>query len=583
MDEQRPQTEGGVRDLYALLKRRGYLWPSFEIYGGVAGFYDLGPLGSLLRENVEALWRSKFVLEEGFQLVDCPNITPEIVFFHSGHLDKFSDVMVSCLECSRPFRADHLLEGGPGTDPALIARLFRDRGIVCPDCGGALSEPEEFNLMFSTRIGPGSDKRGYLRPETAQNIFINFSNLYRHARSRLPFGAAQIGRGFRNEISPRQGLVRLREFHMAEGEFFFDPLVEGFAPFSRYRDTMVNLVPASSPDATLRMDLGTAVEDGTITSEVLAHFMGATASFATSLGIAQERTRFRQHLPSEMAHYARDCWDLEISTSYGWVEMVGIADRSAYDLTQHSKGSGTDLSAFRRFDEPKVIEGTRLVPDMKVLGPIFRGRAREAGEIISSMDPSSAGSAIGEGIRIEIDGQHYDVPDNAYRIESFRDVVHQERFVPNVIEPSFGMDRLMFAILEHSYFEDPNRAEEGESGKVEPYRILRLDPGIAPVKCGVFPLLNREDLSRIARDLDADLRRQGLQTNYDASDSIGRRYARMDEIGTPFCATVDHDSLKDGCATIRERDTQMQKRIPLKDIPAIVKRMVGGEKTFSDM
>jgi glycyl-tRNA synthetase len=579
----------GPADLYALLKRRGFLWPSFEIYGGVAGFYDLGPLGSLLRENIERRWRDRFVLDEGFQLVDCPSITPEVVFKHSGHLEKFSDLITSCAGCAQPFRADHLIETPSGECPPPrpneVADMIADGRIVCPQCGGPLSAPEEFNLMFQTNIGPGKDKRAFLRPETAQNIFINFAMLYRHARGRIPFGVAQIGKGYRNEISPRQGLIRLREFHMAEGEFFFDPLEKGFAPFDRYRNLPVNLMANTSPDRTFAMTLGEAVDKGIINSEVLANFIGVTLAFALSIGIDRDRIRFRQHLRTEMAHYARDCWDMEVATSYGWIEMVGIADRSAYDLSQHSKGSGTELYAVRKFPEPKVVKGERVVPDMKALGPLFRGKAKEAAEILVSMGADKVREQVRnkEHVDITIDGKVHSIPRKAFVVSEFEDTVHQERFVPNVVEPSFGIDRLMLAVLEHSYHEDPGRSSTSEDGTVEKYRVLKLDPSIAPIKCGVFPLLNKPELCSIALALDKELRSMGVHSSYDASDSIGRRYARMDEVGTPYCITVDHDSLDDHCATIRERDTSDQVRVPVENIPEVIEDLVSNRADLGSL
>ncbi|MGA1848444.1 MAG: glycine--tRNA ligase, partial [Thermoplasmatota archaeon] len=223
-----------VQDLYALLKRRGFFWPSYEIYGGVAGFFDMGPLGSLMKDNIIKVWKDLFVVKEGFLLLDSPSITPEIVFHHSGHLEKFSDYLTRCTQCGSPFRADHLLEGSVENPDSLsmeeLGNQLKDHSIRCPVCGGEVGGPEEFNLMFKTHIGPGGEKTAYLRPETAQSIFLNFSLLYRINRERMPFGVAQIGRGYRNEISPRQGMLRQREFNMAEGEFFFDPEEKDFSP-----------------------------------------------------------------------------------------------------------------------------------------------------------------------------------------------------------------------------------------------------------------------------------------------------------------------------------------------------------------
>lgn len=580
------EDEEKTAGLYALLKRRGFIWPSFEIYGGVAGFYDLGPLGTQLRNNIESAWRDIFILSEGFSEIDCPSITPEIVFKHSGHLEKFSDYLSRCGACGSSWRSDHLLEEIIQNPDALsieeIAKALEDNRIKCPQCQGDLSPPEEFNLMFTTNIGPGKGNRAFLRPETAQNIFLDFNMLLRFNRGRIPFGVIQIGKGFRNEISPRQGLIRLREFHMAEGEFFHDPAEESFPRFDVYRDREVNLIANGDPDRTVRMTLGEALSGGMICSEVLAHFMGVTHDFILRVGIPADEVRFRQHLRSEMAHYARDCWDLEVNTSNGWIEMVGIADRSAYDLTQHSDGSGTELRAQRKFSEPIIRDVTRIKADMKALGPLFKGKARAVIEGLESMDPALARGSIEDGkpIRIDIDGETVEVPHSAVSLIETEERIHTEKFVPNVVEPSFGIDRIMTAVLEHSYNETASSPMTDGEDSEGPYRVLRLNGSMAPVKCGVFPLLNKDGLPEIAEDILKDMKIKGIRSVYDASGSIGRRYARMDEIGTPYCVTVDHGTKEDDMLTVRERDSGRQIRIPRNATAMVIESMLSGERDF---
>lgn len=577
-------------DLQALLKRRGFFFPSFEIYGGVAGFFDLGPMGSLLRENIEKAWKDQFVINEGFLLVDCPSITPEIVFKHSGHLDKFSDILTRCTQCSDPFRADHLLEGTIENADALsmedLEKALLDNSIKCPTCGGKLGPLEEFNLMFKTNIGPGTDRPAFLRPETAQSIFLDFSLLYRSNREKIPFGVAQLGKGFRNEISPRQGLLRQREFHMAEGEFFFDPEIETFEDFERFRDLDVALVANTAPDSTISKKLGDAVKEGMICSEYLGHYMGVTYEFALGIGIPKEHMRFREHLQTEMAHYARDCWDLEVYTSYGWVEMVGIADRSAYDLMQHKKGSGQDLTAMRRYDEPVLKKLTSVDVDMKKLGPVFRGAAREVNDALQDMDPDKVRGLV-EGdfeLKVEISSGEVVVPKDAVSISSVEKRVSGERFVPHVVEPSFGIDRLMVGVIEHSYFEaEKSPLKEEASDSDGPYRVMRLLPSISPVKCGVLPLMNKDGLPEIALSIEKDLRKRGMITYYDHSGSIGRRYARMDEIGTPFNITIDYETKDDNSVTIRERDTGVQRRVPIKEVVSIIEDLVAIRTSFDEL
>ncbi len=577
-------------ELSALLKRRGFFFPSFEIYGGMAGFFDMGPMGSMLKDNIIRVWKNRFLVSEGFLLVDCPSLTPEVVFRHSGHLDKFTDILTRCDDCREPFRADHLLEGiieNPDTlETEDLSGALIENNVKCPACGGKLGSLEEFNLMFKTFIGPGTERPAYLRPETAQSIFLDFSLLYRTNREKIPFGVAQIGRGFRNEISPRQGLLRQREFNMAEGEFFYDPETEGFPPFEEYRDLNVNLVPASDPDNTVTITLKEAVSSSMICSEVLAHYMGVTFSFSNEIGIPSEYMRFRQHLPSEMAHYASDCWDLEVLTSYGWIEMVGIADRSAYDLTQHARGSGQDMTAMRRYPEPVLKKITSLDVDMKTLGPVFKGEAKLVKESLESEDPERIRKALatGSSITVSIPSGDVEVPPEAVKVTEEEKSVSGERYVPHVVEPSFGIDRLMVAVIEHAYFEAEKSPLKKETDQEQgPYRVMRLRAEVSPVKCGVFPLMNKDGLPKMALPVEKELRQRGLITYYDHSGSIGRRYARMDEIGTPFNVTVDYDSLKDSTVTLRERDTGAQKRIPSVEVPGIVEDLIEGKKIFCDL
>jgi glycyl-tRNA synthetase len=579
-----------VSELSALLKRRGFYFPSYEIYGGTAGFFDLGPMGSILKENILSRWKERFIVKEGFLLVDCPSLTPEVVFRHSGHLEKFTDMLTRCSSCNEAFRADHLLEGKVENPDSLddeeLWKSLKDNEIKCPNCGGEVGRPEEFNLMFKTHIGPGTDRTAYLRPETAQSIFLDFSLLHRMNREKVPFGVAQIGKGFRNEISPRQGLLRQREFNMAEGEFFYDPLEKDLSRFNEFGNLQVNLVPNTDPDRTISMTLDEAVLKGIIRSKILAHFLGVTYSFASEIGIPGEYMRFREHLKNEMAHYASDCWDLEVLTSFGWIEMVGIADRSAYDLSQHKEGSGQDLTAMRRYAEPIVRKATSIDVDMKKLGPVFRGRAREVKEAVEELEPSLVKKLLEEdgAVRVRISSGEVDVPPESLSVSEVEKRVAGERYVPHVVEPSFGIDRLMVAVIEHAYFEAESspfgKDGEGDGG---PYRVMRLLPAMAPVKCGVFPLMNKDGLPELAKPLEVDLRKRGLITYFDHSGSIGRRYARMDEIGTPFNVTVDYDSRDDSCATIRERDSGIQKRIPMNAIPGIVEDLIFGRTDFDDL
>jgi glycyl-tRNA synthetase len=540
--------------LMAMAKRRGYFHPAFEIYGGVAGMYDYGPLGTALKRNIADHWRSLYVQGEGFAEIDSPNVSPEAVFVASGHVAEFSDFAVQCDGCKESFRADHLLDGlvenADSLEAATMAAALREHGVKCPSCGGKLGEPYTFNLMFQTKIGPGSGRVGYLRPETAQAMFFNFGILYRYFREDLPFGAVQVGKGFRNEISPRQGMIRLREFNMMEAEVFVRPGDKSWPRFAHVAGDRLRLVPQDGKETTATV--AETVAKGTIKNEALAYFVALTRRFLVDIGVDDARLRFRQHLSDEMAHYASDCWDAEIELSFGWTEVVGIADRGSYDLEQHIRHSGAELTAFEKFEQPVESERDALVPVPSKLGPTFKNRAGDVKAALAAADKSaiqSDGTA-----RISVGGAPVSIPAECFEVKRINEKVHGRRFVPHVIEPSYGLDRILYTVMEHAYSEK------------EDYAVLGLKPLVAPIKFGVFPLMAKDGLDEVAKDIDGKLRALGFATSYDDGGTIGRRYARMDEIGTPFCITVDYDTLKDRTVTVRDRDTKAQRRVGIGEL-----------------
>ncbi len=547
-----------------IAKRRGFYWKAYEIYGGLSGFYDYGPLGALIKENLLRLWREEFVIKDGLLMLDGPNIGPELMYIASGHAEKFTDYMVTCKKCGHSFRADELLKGivenPEKLDEKGLKRAIKESNVRCPDCGGELTDPERFHLMFPTKVG--LDKNAFLRPETAQGIFVNFSIMYRLNREKLPFGVAQIGKGFRNEISPRQGLLRLREFNMAEIELFVDPY-ETTLP-GEIDDVYLSLLTRDGEN--LRVKVKEAIEKQ-IMSPYIAYYMGKILNFLNKLGIDLKRVRFRQHFKEELAHYARDTWDCEILLSSGWTEVIGIADRGDYDLRRHMTYSGRDLTALRRFKEPKKIKIKKLRPRMEILGPMFKGEAKKIAEIIEEMEFTDG------NLEVDLNGKRVKIPQDAYEVVIEEETIGGERFIPNVIEPSFGIDRLIYSLLEHAYYE---REDSG-------YKVLRLKPRIAPLKVGVFPLMSKDDLDDVAREILAILRSGGINSYYDDSGSIGRRYARADEIGVPFCITVDYQTLKDRTVTVRERDSAEQKRIPIGKLPEIIRQLVEEQVKFSEI
>jgi glycyl-tRNA synthetase len=558
-----------MSDLMEMLVRRGFLWQSFEIYGGMAGFIDYAPLGNNLRRKIENIWREFFVINERSVEIDTPLIGIEEVFIASGHATSFVDIAIECEKCGRVYRADHYIKEKLNLEVEAsmnaIKEVLQTYDLKC-ECGGKFREPFYMNLMFSTKIGAGKGKSAYLRPETAQGIFVAFKRLATYFREKLPFGVAQIGRAFRNEISPRQGVIRLREFNQAELEFFVHPREKKHPNFHEVANDELTLVDKF--EKTHRISLAKAVEKGIIANEVLAYFIGKTRRFLLKIGIKDEKLRFRQHKDDERAHYASDCWDAEALTSFGWIEIVGIADRGNYDLSRHSKFSGEDLSVFVPYPKPVVIKKKKPVPKMNVLGPVFKERAKKIAEALERAEVSS------DFIELEIDGERIRLSSEFFEVKEVEEEVTGERVIPHVIEPSFGLDRISYAVLEHCYDKDIVEGEER--------RVLRLKRWVAPIEVAVLPLLSREPFTTKALEIFSMLKRNGFYADYDDSGSIGRRYRRYDEIGTPFCITVDHQTFEDGTVTIRDRDTTGQVRVLISDLPRILRELFSAERPIED-
>ncbi len=567
--------------LMAVLKRRGFLQPSYGIYGGVAGFYEYGPLGTRLKRNVEDLWRDLYVLEEEMLEVETPTVSPEAVFKASGHVDRFADPLVECEECSASHRADHLLEDAGHEDTESldldgVEAALTKLEVRCPACGGPLGEPYHFNLMFPTTIGPGKGRQGYLRPETAQGIFMAFPWIYRQNREKLPVGGVQIGNAYRNEISPRQGVIRMREFHQMEAEVFFDPQEKSWPRWPEVKETPLRLLPRDR-DEEVTMTAAEAVDEGIVGNEAVGYFLVRTQEFLDACGLTGDVVRFRQHHGNEMAHYSEDTWDAEYeSPRYGWVEIVGVADRTDYDLRSHEEVSGQELRARRRFDEAREVEVHRVVPDPAKLGPVFRGQAKDVMAALEALDPTTV--TEGEAVTVTVDGEEVEVPPEGFTVEHTTETVTGESFVPHVVEPSYGADRILFAILE-THFEPSG----SEAGGARDWSVLRLPPHLAPYPVAVFPLLTKDGLPDEAQAIHGELREAGLLANYDDGGNIGRRYARMDEVGTPFCITVDHETLEEGTVTIRDRDTTEQVRVDREELVDVVEELLAGDRSVRDL
>ncbi len=429
-----------MEKVVSLCKRRGFIFPSSEIYGGLGSCWDYGPLGVELKRNVkDAWWRAIVHQRDDVVGIDTSIIMHPQAWVASGHVDGFSDPLVDCKACRQRWREDYISDN------------------KCPACGGELTEPRQFNLMFKTFMGPVEDDASivYLRPETAQGMFVNFENIMTTSRRKLPFGIAQIGKSFRNEITTGNFIFRTREFEQMELEFFVKPGTD---------------------------------------EDWFKFWIDERFNWYLNLGIKKERLRLREHSKDELAHYAKGCYDVEYLFSMGWAELEGIANRGDFDLKQHAKHSGKGLDYF---DE-------------------------ETGQ----------------------------------------------RYIPYVIEPSAGVDRSVLAFIVDAYDEE---LAQGETRVV-----LHLHPDIAPIKVAVLPLSRNEKLVPLAKEVYSELRRHFV-VQYDDAQSIGRRYRRQDEIGTPLCVTIDFQSLEDHRVTIRERDTMEQIRLPVEDLIGTLRAKLSGE------
>ena len=481
-------------ELFALLRRRGVFWPTAEIYGGAQGLYDYGPLGAALKRRVEDAWAAWFVgLSHDYYLIDPSEILPEAVVRASGHLENFTDPEVTCDACHNAFRADTVLEkvrpeGVDGLTSKEIEELVRATGVKCPNCGAAtLSVPPPFNLMFGLDYGVTGHERAYLRPETAQSSYLAFSRMWDVGRHALPLGIAIIGKAYRNEIAPRQLLLRMRSFEQAELQIFFDP--EQFPlPFDRVRAETLPVVRAErrlagSEDVTLTL-AADLVSEGKLPEFYVYHLVHTFRFFRDVLGIPSERIRLLEKSDQERAFYNRIQFDVEVQLDSmgGFKEVGAIHYRGDYDLGRHGQGSGKDLSV--------TLTGGRSV-------------------------------------------------------------------LPHVLELTFGVDRSVWTLA------DVHLAKDGER------TVWHLPNYLAPVPAGVFPLIAKEHTAYALR-LSDDLAAAGVANQFDDSGTIGKRYARMDEAGTPFCVTVDSETLTDGpnkdTVTVRARDTRAQERVPVNEL-----------------
>jgi glycyl-tRNA synthetase len=430
-----------VKDLVSLCTRKGFIFQSSGIYGGINGCWDFGPLGVELKRNLKDDWWYNFVQQRSDIVgLDASIIMHPKVWEASGHVEQFHDIVVDCKECKHRFREDHL------------------EAKVCPDCGGELTEPKAFNSMLQTRLGVSDESavNTYLRPETCQAIFVNFKEVYSSSRMKVPFGIAQIGKAFRNEVNPRNFIFRSREFEQMEIEFF---------------------CKAENEEA------------------VFEEWKKDIWKWYLDIGLTESKMRWYAHPKESLSHYSSRTEDVEYEFPFGWGELQGLANRGTFDLTAHTKASGKDLSFF--------------------------------------------------------------------------DQQANERFTPSVIEPSAGADRATLAVLCDAYHE-----EEVDGDK---RIVMKFDPKMAPIKAAVLPLVKKDGIAEMAQDFEKTLRKK-FNTFYDQAGAIGRRYRRMDEVGTPFCICVDYDSKEDNTVTVRDRDSMEQARMPMAEVAAYIQTRCSNER-----
>ena len=439
--------------LVSLCKRRGFVFQSSEIYGGLSSAWDYGPLGVELKKNIQNVWWKEMTqMHDNIVGIDAAILMHPRVWEASGHVENFSDPLVDCKKCKNRFREDQI------PDESRINK-------ICPECGGELTEPRQFNLMFSTHMGPVADDGSvvYLRPETAQGIFVNFKNVVQSSRVKIPFGIAQVGKAFRNEITTKNFIFRTCEFEQMEMQFFIHP-DEDDKWFDFWREQR-------------------------------------WAYYTEKLGVRKDKIQWHQHGPNELAHYAKDAYDIEYEFPFGWSELEGVHNRTNFDLSRHSEYCGKPIN--------------------------------------------------------------------------YLDEETKKRYTPFVIETSAGLTRTVLTVLADAY-EEENLGVDSK-GKEDVRTVMHFHPNLAPIMVAVFPLVKKDGLAELAKKIEMELR-QDFTTFYDQSGAIGRRYRRQDEVGTPFCVTVDYDSKEDDTVTLRYRDSMEQVRVKIDDLSSMIRK---GVKEYS--
>jgi len=487
--------------------RRGIAFPAADIYGGLSGVFEYGPIGTLMRHKLISFWREYFVKSEGHYEIEGAIILPEKVFEASGHLAKFCDPLIQCKTCKSMYRADKIIEeqlsqNADGLSPEELDKIISKNKLTCPRDNGEFMKAREFNLMLKTAVGSTEGIIAYLRPETAQNIFTSFKRIAHTMRAKLPFGIAQVGKVYRNEISPRQFIIRVREFTQMELEVFFAEEQLNDPP--NYQEVADEILPLLTRDDQAKevteakgITVDEAVKQKILPNAAMGYYLAKEKILFEEVGIKPELIRFRHMLPKETPHYSGGNFDLEVNLSIGWTEVVGNAFRQQHDLISHEKHSKTKM-----------------------------GTQHTNGNVI-----------------------------------------------PFVIEPSIGVGRTLYCILESCYRETDDRD----------WTWFQFPSTISPYDVQVNPLMKKDGLEELALQIFEDLQAEGMEVVFDSSGKIGKRYARADEIGTPYCVTIDYDTKEDDTVTIRDRDTMEQIRVAIEDLTDVLVLLLSGEYKFKEV
>ncbi|KAF2721283.1 glycyl-tRNA synthetase [Polychaeton citri CBS 116435] len=625
----------------SLLKQKKFFWQSFEPYGGTKGLFDYGPPLETLEAEVVNIWRDHFIRHEKMMSLKCSMLTPYEVLKASGHVDKFADFMCKDPKTGEILRTDHLIKDviearlksdkearGEKIEEAeedpkkkkkqskaaktavklddavrqdyehLLATLDdcsgEDMGAIIkkhdirnPTTNNEVEPPVAVNLMFQTQIGATGKEPAFLRPETAQGQFLSFQKLLEYSDGQLPFASAAIGHSFRNELSPRSGLLRVREFLMAEIEHFVDPESgKKHSKFASVREIKLPLlsrhVQTGGGSTPTEISIGEAVDTKLVDNETLGYFLVRIMQFMQRIGIDMEKLRFRQHMQNEMAHYAADCWDCELLSSYGWVECVGCADRSAYDLSVHMKRTGVSLQVREALPEPRRFEEFEATLDKKTAGKALK---KDLGKVANALEQLTQDVREKLCIDIEKGPVEVAVPEmEAGKVELTKDLVSfakvqrtetMREYIPNVIEPSFGIGRILYSLMEHVYW-----TREQDQARA----VMSFNSRVAPIKVLIVPLQKDKRFDPLVQEIGDRLDEESLSFKVDQSGvSIGRRYSRNDDAGIPFGITVDYESLEGKGFTLRERDSTKQVRGSMDEIVNAILSMVKGKTQWTDV